>query len=68
MLVLNVFSCADDVTVEYNKMKMYYEKLMGCASTVQITPRLDLHTKTTIFESQSGNGRKRVQVCLWGVD
>ncbi|XP_045575851.1 NACHT, LRR and PYD domains-containing protein 1 [Salmo salar] len=52
----------DDVTVEYNKMKMYYEKLMGCSSTVQFTPRLDLHTKTTTFESQSGNGRKCVQV------
>ncbi|XP_036797610.1 nuclear GTPase SLIP-GC isoform X3 [Oncorhynchus mykiss] len=52
----------DDVTVEYNKMKMYYEKLMGCSSTVQITPRLDLHTKSITFESQSGNGRKRVQV------
>ncbi|XP_029629036.1 nuclear GTPase SLIP-GC isoform X2 [Salmo trutta] len=52
----------DDVTVECNKMKMYYEKLMGCSSTVQFTPTLDLHTKTTVFESQSGNGRKRVQV------
>ncbi|XP_064843129.1 nuclear GTPase SLIP-GC-like isoform X3 [Oncorhynchus masou masou] len=52
----------DDVTVEYNKMKMYYEKLMGCSSIVQFTPRLDLHTKSTTFESQSGNGRKRVQV------
>nr|XP_024000645.1 NACHT, LRR and PYD domains-containing protein 1b allele 2-like isoform X2 [Salvelinus alpinus] len=52
----------DDVTVEYNKMKMYYEKLMGCSSTVQFTPRLDLHIKTTAFESQSENGRKRVQV------
>uniref|UniRef100_A0A4W5PI15 FIIND domain-containing protein n=1 Tax=Hucho hucho TaxID=62062 RepID=A0A4W5PI15_9TELE len=52
----------DDVTVEYNKMKMCYEKLMGSSSTVQFTPRLDLHTKTTTFESQSGNGRKRVQV------
>ncbi|XP_055752750.1 nuclear GTPase SLIP-GC-like [Salvelinus fontinalis] len=52
----------DDVTVEYNKMKMYYEKLMGCSSTVHFTPRLDLHTKTTTFESQSGNRRKRVQV------
>uniref|UniRef100_A0A4W5PJI5 FIIND domain-containing protein n=1 Tax=Hucho hucho TaxID=62062 RepID=A0A4W5PJI5_9TELE len=52
----------DDVTVEYNKMKMCYEKLMGCSSTVQFTPRLDLHTKTAVFESQSGNGRKRVQV------
>ncbi|KAK6291146.1 hypothetical protein J4Q44_G00384550 [Coregonus suidteri] len=52
----------DDVTVEYNKMKMCYEKLMGCSSTVQFTTRLDLHTKTTAFESQSGNGRKRVQV------
>ncbi|KAK6312291.1 hypothetical protein J4Q44_G00179550 [Coregonus suidteri] len=35
----------DDVTVEYNKMKMCYEKLMGCSSTVQFTTRLDLHTK-----------------------
>ncbi|XP_055752756.1 nuclear GTPase SLIP-GC-like [Salvelinus fontinalis] len=52
----------DDVTVEYNKIKMYYEKLMGCSSTVQFTPRLDLHIKTTTFESQSGNRRKRVQV------
>ncbi|XP_045571580.1 nuclear GTPase SLIP-GC isoform X4 [Salmo salar] len=52
----------DDVTVEYNKMKMYYEKLMGCSSTVQFTPRLDLHTKTKVFESQSGNSRKCVQV------
>ncbi|XP_029584748.1 nuclear GTPase SLIP-GC-like [Salmo trutta] len=52
----------DDVTVEYNKMKMGYEKLMGCSGTVQITPRLDLHTNTTTFELQSGNGRKRVQV------
>ncbi|CAB1342449.1 unnamed protein product, partial [Coregonus sp. 'balchen'] len=43
-------------------MKMCYEKLMGCSSTVQFTTRLDLHTKTTAFESQSGNGRKRVQV------
>ncbi|KAM9471819.1 nuclear GTPase SLIP-GC-like isoform 1-T1 [Salvelinus alpinus] len=52
----------DDVTVEYNKMKMYYEKLMGCSGAVQFTPRLDLHIKTTAFESQSENGRKRVQV------
>uniref|UniRef100_A0A4W5RFN2 FIIND domain-containing protein n=1 Tax=Hucho hucho TaxID=62062 RepID=A0A4W5RFN2_9TELE len=50
----------DDVTVEYNKMKMCYEKLMGCSGTVQFSPRLDLQTNT--FELQSGNGRKRVQV------
>ncbi|XP_045575844.1 nuclear GTPase SLIP-GC isoform X2 [Salmo salar] len=49
----------DDVTVEYNKMKMCYEKLMGCS---RVTPRLDFHTNTTTFESQSGNGRKSVQV------